>query len=113
MGEGSDNYPPPASAADAGRPSTSGLNTLLLTRSGEEMAQLGRVEWLAKLVSSWETFSGAYGAELKVSEFFFDFRYWFLLLLSHIFLFCSLYFKIRMSCSVLMRCNLLPLLRLI
>ena len=37
------------------------------------MAQLGRVERLAKLVSSWETFSGAYGAELKVSEFFFDF----------------------------------------
>ena len=48
------------------------------------MAQLGRVERLAKLGSSWETFSGAYGAELKVSEFFFDFRYWFLLLLSHI-----------------------------
>jgi len=73
VGEASDNYPPPASAADAGRPSTSRPNTLLLTRSGEEMAQLGRVEWLAKLVSSWETFSGAYGAELKVSEFFFVF----------------------------------------
>ena len=70
MGEGSDNYPPPASAADAGRPSTSGPNTLLLTHSGEEMAQLGRVERLAKLGSSWATFSGAYGAELKVSEFF-------------------------------------------
>ena len=77
------------------------------------MAQLGRVERLAKLGSSWETFSGAYGAELEVSEFFFGFRYWFLLLLSDIFLFCSLYFKIRMSCLVLMRRNLLPLLRLI
>ena len=41
VGEGSDNYPPPASAADAGRPSTSGPNTLLLTCLGEEMAQLG------------------------------------------------------------------------
>ena len=41
VGEGSDNYPPPTSAADAGRPSTSGPNTLLLTHSGEEMAQVG------------------------------------------------------------------------
>jgi len=77
------------------------------------MAQLGRVERFAKLVSSYETFSGAYGTKLKVSKFFFDFRYWFLLLLSHIFLLCGLYFKIRMSCLVLMRRNLLPLLRLI
>ena len=38
MGEGSDNYPPPISAADAGWPSTSGPSTLLLSRSGEEMA---------------------------------------------------------------------------
>ena len=38
VGEGSDNYPPPASAADAGRPSTSGSCTLLLSQSGEEMA---------------------------------------------------------------------------
>ena len=98
MGEGSDNYPPLASAADAGRPSTSGPNTLLLTRLGEEMAQLGRVERLAKLASSWETFSGAYGAELKVSEFFFDFRYLFLLLLSHYF--CFAVFTSRSGCLV-------------
>ena len=75
------------------------------------MAQLGQVERLAKLGSSWETFSSAYGAELKVSEFFFSFQYWFLLLLSHIFLLCSLYFKIKISCLVLMRHSLLPLLR--
>ena len=62
MGEGSDNYPPPVSAADAGRPSTSRPSTLLLSRSGEEMAQFGRIERLAELVSSWE----AYGAKLKV-----------------------------------------------
>ena len=62
VGEGSDNYPPPASAADAGQPSTSRPSTLLLSRAGEEMAQLGRIERLAKLVSSWET----YGAKLKV-----------------------------------------------
>ena len=87
VGEGSDNYPPPSSAAEAGQPSTYGPGALLLTRTGEEMAQLGRVERLAKLVSSWETFFGAYGAELKVSEFFFVFQYWFLLLLSHTFCF--------------------------
>ena len=73
VGEGSDNYPPPAYAVDADRPSASGPSTLLLTRSGKEMAQLGRVERLAKLGSSWATFSGAYGAELKVSKFFIDF----------------------------------------
>ena len=60
--EGSDNYPPHVSAADAGRPSTSRPCTLLLSRSGEEMAQFGRIERLAELVSSWE----AYGAKLKV-----------------------------------------------
>ena len=38
VGEGSDNYPPPISIADAGRPSTSRPSTLLLSRSGEEMA---------------------------------------------------------------------------
>ena len=38
VGEGSDNYPPPVSIADAGRPSTSGSCTLLLSQSGEEMA---------------------------------------------------------------------------
>ena len=32
------DYPPPVSVADAGRPSTSGPSTLLLSRSGEEMA---------------------------------------------------------------------------
>ena len=62
VGEGSNNYPPPISAADAGRPSTSRPSTLLLSRSGEEMAQFGRIERLAELVSSWE----AYGAKLKV-----------------------------------------------
>ena len=62
VGEGSNNYPPPVSVADAGRPSTSGSSTLLLSRSGEEMAQFGRIERLAELVSSWE----AYGAKLKV-----------------------------------------------
>ena len=62
VGEGSDNYPPPISVADAGRSSTSRPSTLLLSRSGEEMAQFGRIERLAELVSSWE----AYGAKLKV-----------------------------------------------
>ena len=62
VGEGSDNYPPPVSVADAGRPSTSGPSTLLLSRSGEEMARFGRIERLVELVSSWE----AYGAKLKV-----------------------------------------------
>ena len=32
------DYPPPVSVANAGRPSTSGPSTLLLSRSGEEMA---------------------------------------------------------------------------
>ena len=62
VGEGSDNYPPPVSVADVGRPSTSRLSTLLLSWLGEEMAQFGRIERLAELVSSWE----AYGAKLKV-----------------------------------------------
>jgi len=62
VGEGSDNYPPPVSVADAGRPSTFGPRTLLLSHSGEEMAQFGHIERLAELVSSWE----AYGAKLKV-----------------------------------------------
>ena len=53
---------PPVSAADAGRLSTSGPSTLLLSWLGEEMAQFGRIERLAELVSSWE----AYGAKLKV-----------------------------------------------
>ena len=56
------DYPPPVSIADAGRPSTSGPSTLLLSRSGEEMAQFGHIERLAELVSSWE----AYGAKVKV-----------------------------------------------
>ena len=56
------DYPPPVSVANAGRPSMSGPSTLLLSRSGEEMAQFGRIERLAELVSSWE----AYGAKLKV-----------------------------------------------
>ena len=38
VGEGSDNYPPPTSAAAANWPSASGPSTLLLTHSGEEMA---------------------------------------------------------------------------
>ena len=38
VGEGSDNHPPPASATDVGRPSTSGPGTLLLTQVGEELA---------------------------------------------------------------------------
>jgi len=62
VGEGSDNYPPHVYVADAGRPSTSGPSTLLLSRSREEMAQFGHIERLAELVSSWE----AYGAKLKV-----------------------------------------------
>ena len=62
VGEDSDNYPPHVSVADATRPSTSRPSTLLLSRSGEEMAQFGRIERLAELVSSWE----AYGAKLKV-----------------------------------------------
>jgi len=62
VGEGSDNYPPFVFATDAGRLSTSGPSTLLLSWLGEEMAQFGRIERLAELVSSWE----AYGAKLKV-----------------------------------------------
>ena len=77
------------------------------------MAQLGRVERLAKLVFLGKPFLVLMAPSSRYPNSFFDFRYWFLLLLSHIFLFCSLYFKIRMSCLVLMRRNLLPLLRLI
>ena len=43
VGEGSDNYPPPASATDAGRPSTCGPNTLLLTRSERKWLSLAEL----------------------------------------------------------------------
>ena len=54
VGEGSDNNNPPSTAANLGasRPSSSQPSTLLLTRAGEELAQLGRVERLAELFSS-------------------------------------------------------------
>ena len=45
----------------------------MLPQSREKVAQFGRVERLAEVFSLWENFSGAYGAKLKVSEFFFDF----------------------------------------
>jgi len=71
--------------ADAGQLSSPSLSTLMLTQSGEEVAQLGRVERLAEVFSLWENFSSAYGAKLKVSEFFLTFDIGF-------FCFCLTYF---------------------
>ena len=70
---------------DAGQLSSPSPSTLMLTQSGEEVAQLGRVERLAEVFSLWENFSGAYGAKLKVSEFFLTFDIGF-------FCFCLTYF---------------------
>ena len=62
-----DNPPPTvADVAGPSRPSSSEPGVLLLTRSGEGLAQLGRVERLAELMSSYED----YGAKLKVAGFF-------------------------------------------
>ena len=78
-GEPADNNPSSVAAVDAagtssaGQPLTSTPSTLLLTQGGEELVQLGRVERLSELVSLWENFSGAYGAKLKVFEFFLTF----------------------------------------
>ena len=78
-GEPADKNPSSAAAVDAagassaGQPLTSTSSTLLLTQSGEELVQLGRVERLSELVSLWDNFSGAYGARLKVFEFFLTF----------------------------------------
>ena len=72
-------------AADAGQLSSPSSSTPMLTQSGEEVAQLGRVERLTEVFSLWENFSGAYGAKLKVSEFFLTFDIGF-------FYFCLTYF---------------------
>ena len=71
--------------ADAGQLSSPLPSTLMLTQSGEEVAQLGHDERLAEVFSLWENFSGAYGAKLKVSEFFLTFDIDF-------FCFCLTYF---------------------
>ena len=70
---------------DAGQLSSPSPSTLMLTQSREEVAQLGRVERLAEVFSLWENFLGAYGAKLKVSEFFSTFDIGF-------FRFCLTYF---------------------
>lgn len=60
---------PPSTSADAAganQPSTSTSGVLLLTRTGERLAQLSHVERLAELLSSYED----YGAKLKVVGFF-------------------------------------------
>lgn len=53
VGEGLGNNPSSAFAdSDAAHPSSSKPSTLLLTRAGDELAQLGRVEQIAELLSS-------------------------------------------------------------
>ena len=59
VGEGSVNNPSPAVAdAEAVRPSSSKPSTFLLTRAGDELAQLGRVERVSELLSFWEAIDG-------------------------------------------------------
>ena len=62
------------------------------------MAQLGRVERLAKLLSLWENFSGAYGAKLKVSEFLLSFNIGFFCFC--LTFFCFAVFTSRSGCLV-------------
>ena len=96
-GEPADNNPSSVAAVDAagtssaGQPLTSTPSTLLLTQGGEELVQLGRVERLSELVSLWENFSGAYGAKLKVFEFFLTFDIGFSAAISHFFALQSLF----------------------
>ena len=66
VGEGSGNNPLSTTVdADVAHPSSSQPSTLLLTRTREELAQLGRVERISELLSSWEVVSGIFGAKLK------------------------------------------------
>jgi len=59
VGEGSVNNPSPAVVdAEAVRPSSSKPSTFLLTRAGDELAQLGRVERVSELLSFWEAIDG-------------------------------------------------------
>ena len=84
--------------ADAGQLSSPSPSTLMLTQSGEEVAQLGRVERLAEVLSLWENFSSAYGAKLKVSEFFLTFDIdFFCFCLTY---FCFAVFTSRSGCLV-------------
>ncbi|XP_066357856.1 uncharacterized protein [Miscanthus floridulus] len=66
VGKGSNNDSPPV-AADAGAAlaSSSKPGSLLLTRADDDLAKLSRVERVAELFSSWETFSSGFGAKLK------------------------------------------------
>ena len=70
----------------------------MLTQSGEEVAQLGRVEQLAEVFSLWGNFSGAYGAKLKVSEFFLTFDIGFFYF--YLTYFCFAVFTSRSRCLV-------------